>query len=1406
MNNINKIYRGYEYQIDVSVWCALHLIFEREKAEYIEIEPASLEDIEAEFKIESDKSEVIATTPGKKLIVQVKSKSNGPWAIVEVSNILIKSKSNTKPNKLLRVSPIALMQKNEECIYVLVTDADVSKDLQPFCVPQIGDFSKAKEFPGTIKRKLNPTVENIILAHRFTIFSKFTWDYANKLSEDILRKFGNVPMQFIVDCRQEIAESVRKRLLGKSSRRLTKTDIEDIIKKFQGLPQPNIFLNYHVMPHEHTQARKILNKYYAILIYGEPGVGKSLFAEALAYEYKKQEIPFQVVTELDMPRGILDAFNSGMPVIAHLDDPWGRITPGQTAVEWCNSIVNLLRQTREDRRIIIVSRESVLEDVYPLDSLPIELKRIAFRIDKDSYSEKQRIKMIERRLKYLPNSSLNHRKFIRENLRDILDSLTYPVEIIAVIERISEQVPQNYKEFQLTLEKCKQENLIQTYVDELCSKPYNQKLAVILAWVLTRTSPEKWQEDSETFREWITHSNIRLSEGIPVTSTIKYLLNIGWLKVDEYRGLCLRDPRIEQAIDGFFNRYSDECKDIIKIIFNNLLECDRVSDILRMIEGLITQKLRPSDKMLSTLDDWLTENALTCEQKEFPMALRALGNWHVKDKPWAILARIFFSSQINKERPKRKKTFFEEIDFDNLTREDIEAIKKCPQSKTLAEKIIRGYFPEHHSGFNLDEVIIKFNQFDWCFPDACLEGILNSKRKDMILPVFALGLKLWGNELQLEQALEYVIQEYNDASVWYDKWQNDYGKKIGEGIFNAGYEAHLLEEPGEIFIPLQETLDILVAGLALRKDPMYLEYLASRSELTSSCFNAFENNLETVFNEGSFEKCFSHANETYIRKNAWRAIGTAKLYNLVPKLLDAMEASHVDEVRGALEGLAKLYEAEKFGAIINKKANQCRFVSKCRLYEASKNFEGPDKYISPKEYHQAININFSEDEQEVLNILPKSGTNFDDIAGIWDNLATILQEKVISLARATDITISKRALIFAACGQNGQVLPLIKHWYNCDEKEYRLVKLQAIIQYPEEYNKALEKAIEDDHYRCRKFAIENIAVVANNNPILKQKIIDMACNDPSALIRETCLSIIGEFVWSEGISGLIKLLKDKRDRSEGWELPDHHVARTAALQISNFSNYGDLLLQPLLDFLTAGKKVQPDIYVHVYVIICLNNWTGNKNVIDFLSGLLLDDWYIKTETGSGYIRRFAAVWALVGVKVNQIYEKLKTCTSDADDRIAGPAMIALANYGDLGRESLRKIIQSDEKKISKNRKFLAAVILLATKTNSFPFMEELASGNDPILELIIKIKDNQELFGKIPLTEWLNNDSNLSSIDLNKVFKDLKGLTPALYYIMDFIVGKEWEKVCKFNILEAINKTMPNSIGVISIRYFNGYE
>ena len=135
--------RGYEYQVDVSVWAAMELVMARRSTESLVLEPCSQEDLEAEVK-DSDppKTELSVTSGEKLLVIQVKSRTTAAWDVEDVKSLL-KHGSETRASAKDRL-------KDERIHFLLVTNEAATGVARGLRTGRISAWPKPNDMPASI--------------------------------------------------------------------------------------------------------------------------------------------------------------------------------------------------------------------------------------------------------------------------------------------------------------------------------------------------------------------------------------------------------------------------------------------------------------------------------------------------------------------------------------------------------------------------------------------------------------------------------------------------------------------------------------------------------------------------------------------------------------------------------------------------------------------------------------------------------------------------------------------------------------------------------------------------------------------------------------------------------------------------------------------------------------------------------------------------------------------------------------------------------------------------------------------------------------------------------------------------------------------------------------------------------
>ncbi len=146
-------YQGYEYQIAATVYLALELILRQHCTSTVTIEPADGEDIATALEnvpAEKAVSTVQSTVQTLEFRIQIKLRRSGQWTPAAFREVLSKQADDRIPSDTAsrsRIRPIEFLQRTTNGRFLLLTDAQVSSELKPFCVADCRETSAAAKLP-----------------------------------------------------------------------------------------------------------------------------------------------------------------------------------------------------------------------------------------------------------------------------------------------------------------------------------------------------------------------------------------------------------------------------------------------------------------------------------------------------------------------------------------------------------------------------------------------------------------------------------------------------------------------------------------------------------------------------------------------------------------------------------------------------------------------------------------------------------------------------------------------------------------------------------------------------------------------------------------------------------------------------------------------------------------------------------------------------------------------------------------------------------------------------------------------------------------------------------------------------------------------------------------------------------
>jgi len=340
--------RGYEYQIDVSVWLALDLVLANRLALEAVLEPRSQEDLEADLQ-DNEPGRTMTTVPmaGYKLVVQAKHREDYVWTVKAFAGLLGHG-SDGRPSAAKRLA-------DSSCRYLLVTSAALNSGVKDFGIRRAGNWPKGVAMPASLK-----TILPVGATDRVAIIGR---QDEERLAIDIQRLLTvnfRVPNARWEQCRHALREEARLRIRGGCDGRWQRADLEELIRKHEGSVAASPELEHYVHPTNWGDLTSAMTLRHAALIIGQSGTGKTLATRKL-FEELRDRIPG--LSRVPITLGPHQLLNDATPppVLYDIEDPWGRYDFNPDSRPWNDQLSQCFEQARHDRMIVATSRRDVAQ-------------------------------------------------------------------------------------------------------------------------------------------------------------------------------------------------------------------------------------------------------------------------------------------------------------------------------------------------------------------------------------------------------------------------------------------------------------------------------------------------------------------------------------------------------------------------------------------------------------------------------------------------------------------------------------------------------------------------------------------------------------------------------------------------------------------------------------------------------------------------------------------------------------------------------------------------------------------------------------------------------------------------------------------------------------------------------------
>lgn len=1221
------VHQGFAYQEAVTVWVALELIFARnEGIECIELEPESQEDLAVLLPASGER---------RHLSIQVKYRSKhwGKAEFVELVGIPQRLPGTRGPER--RLSPVERLAANPGEHYLLITNTTLDTSLHSLQVSRILGLALTPKLPNSLKERIPPGVRLEELAPRITVFKPKEKEHFQLLTEELLKRHLHVPGLTVRQCREALAKEVNARMLqGAASRFWTKQDIVTIARRHKGLPVPTEELDDFVAPQNFQAMKAQLENRHLLVLLGPPGVGKTLVARKLAYEYQTAGEPFAFVPIQDPTELRVQLEATREPTVFFVEDPFGPDRPGNKAERWLHALSGLLDEARPDKKIIVMSRLAVLRASSGRQQFQ-QLRAEAMHLDSTDYDASARWRILQNKLKKAEGWQ---RALVDDHRDEVLERLHAPLSIKTFAVKLRQLEPRNVLRLRALLRESAVDQIASIVAQEVRGLPWNAVPSALVLWSLLRRGAVLPLE-AALARSEILHGMDR-SLHVDIRKLLDWMLAAGWL-TEEPEGYRAH-PQVTAGLELLLGEEPAQAADVLSALFMGFLAEGTFTDLLALTGALPSDSRQLSREARGAFDAWLRSALLTAEGASLPELYVTAGRWLRGADPIAALVRALLPPPIIDEDGSRHVMWWRLPDW---PRSLLESIRSSPEARQIMERFIRYVLPGINNVFH-QQFVWDLDLLGWHFPEAFAAAAPVVIRN----PTNAISAIMLGTvncaSPPFDELIELLVSEVN--RLWDKVLAIPERMAAEQGHLDTIEAAAIEDQELDDRVMLNDELEQLVARRRAREGYAWLPLHPRLPALIFSWCKAIK--PEDVSQDEL--RALTDACEPGQRWQVYEVVGRTKHMGSASLLFDALVTAEGRDARTCLQALFRLWPPEALNTelsplLVHSEERRAALVA---IVGTDLPWDERDE-TDPGVQESLARILFP-GGCTALRACIKAQARSPWPPDLGE-LSTDDRERLRKWVRSPSPELHGAAIrVLAAAGE--PVAAAAAAMLESSVAPFREKVIQALsADVSREATALLERALQDPDWKCRAAAI--LALAPRSDASQRRAVLATA-KDPSWLVRKACISAIRNHRWSEGLDTLFTLLSDAQDLGLGYteESREHEVACFAARALVELAPLPEPLARKILNFLRAGAQSNRDAMVHQQLMVLFMVQEVDE-AFGLLVELLQSPMRRVVRLQVHYPVRKGAVWALL----QQI-----TWHPELAQRLDLPALVEAARHPD----------------------------------------------------------------------------------------------------------------------------------------------